>query len=434
MYQIHQRCLRLVLVGFVLGGVSYAFLLGQSTEHQTKPRVRTANVGTYEEFLKKRLPDLSSDKIVLHSTDATQRFDFDQTTGLVPPKSPFGHVEKLPTGDPRVKQYEKELREFLRRRQQVIQIQKEYYQLLSQQYRLHSENLLQPVQPDYFASKVAKWNGPILWAPAAKSTDINLQFGDEARAVFGPIPPFDTTQLGKVTRPDGWTITTGVLVGEVEGNQIELKPNMAKPGNPLEFQHRDAAGNTVKWTTFIDKCDKPSLAGGVTPCGTSSRISRAVKGNVEWIALARKTKSVQKLTADPYWQATNSAYELLGYIGFNRVSGEVAFFDGAYNGIKFNWDAPTVSPGGMGYSDDAGRTVAARTYDDTFRIGCVGCHDNKKATDYNAVHQTSSCGIPRRHIGKCIQPEGPAAISSTRRARTVSCRRLQLYSGSLADS
>ena len=81
---------------------------------------------------------------------------------------------------------------------------------------------------------------------------------------------------------------------------------------------------------------------------------------------------------DPYWMPGNSSYELLGYIGFNRASGEVVFFDGTYNGMKFNWDTPTVPPGGSGYADDTGRALAAQTYDATFRIACVACHDNKK--------------------------------------------------------
>jgi hypothetical protein len=90
----------------------------------------------------------------------------------------------------------------------------------------------------------------------------------------------------------------------------------------------------VKWTTPIDKCDKPSLAGGVTPCGTASRLSRTERENVEWIALARKTKGPEPLAAEQYWSQDDSSYALLGYIGFNRVAGEVAFFDGTYEGMK----------------------------------------------------------------------------------------------------
>jgi hypothetical protein len=223
-----------------------------------------------------------------------------------------------------------------------------------------------------------KWNGGLLWSPASKNTDIVIRFGDEVRSVFGPIPPFDVTTLGKRTTSSGWTIETGLLRVEVDGNVVELKPNTSKMGSPLEFEHRDAKDNFVKWTKIVEKCDKPSLAGGVTPCGTSSRISRAVKGNIEWLALARKTYGVVKLDPDPYWQAENPNYALLGYIGFNRVTGELAFFDGSYAGMKFNWKTANVPPGGTGYNDEPGRALSALTYDATFRIDCAACHDNKE--------------------------------------------------------
>ena len=35
------------------------------------------------------------------------------------------------------------------------------------------------------------WNGDIFWAPASKMGDRVTRFGDEARAVFGPIPDGD---------------------------------------------------------------------------------------------------------------------------------------------------------------------------------------------------------------------------------------------------
>lgn len=361
-------------LAFCLGGS----VGGQQIDHPAQRQVGTSNVGTFEEFLKKRLPDLSAEKITFSEVEAKRRLDVDKATGLVVPRSPFRPAEMLPAGDPRLSQYLKELNEFLQRREQVLQVRKDYVRALNQQRQLRLAFTFQPTQASYIAGKVLKWNGPILWAPASKTTDINLRFGDQARAVFGPIPPFDLTRLGTTSPPNGWTQVTGVLIGEVEGNQIELAPNPNVDGSPLQFEHRDIHGNIVSWTPTIDKCDKPSLAGGVTPCGTSSRISRAVKGNVEWIALARKTYGEQTLSADRYWMPSNSSYALIGYIGFNRISGEVVFFDGTYSGMKFNWDSPTVPPGGAGYSDDAGRVIAAQTYDSTFRIECVACHDNKK--------------------------------------------------------
>jgi hypothetical protein len=356
-------------------------------------QTRTPNPGSFEDFIRRRMSELSDPTKSLSTNPTKPQLNsllaeiskpqtekgIDKTTGLTIPKNPFGKpMEQLPPDDPRTLQYERDLIEFLQRRQQILQLREEYYQALGERNRLLLPTSLPLLQNNYFATKVAQWNGDIFWAPASMTTDINLQFGDEVRAVFGPIPPFDVTTPGKIVRPDGSTIVTGELVVEVDGNRAELKPNTSKSGSPLEFEHRDIQGAFVKWTPTIDKCDKPSLAGGVTPCGTASRLSRVVKGNVEWIALARKTKRVVKLDADPYWMPSNPSYALLGYIGFNRVSGEVAFFDGTYSGLRFDWKAPIVQPGGAGYGDLQGRAIAAMTYDPTFRIDCAACHDNKE--------------------------------------------------------
>ena len=94
-------------------------------------------------------------------------------------------------------------------------------------------------------------NGDIFWAPASASDNPVTRFGDEARAVFGPIPDADCND-DAVTMPI-----------EVDGNGVELRRNVGKPGQPLEFQHRDASGRIVRWTKDIPRCDKPSLAGNV---------------------------------------------------------------------------------------------------------------------------------------------------------------------------
>ena len=213
-------------------------------------------------------------------------------------------------------------------------------------------------------------------------------------------------------------MTTGTLVVEVEGNRAELKPNTSKPGNPPEFEHRDDHGNFVKWTTTIDRCDKPSLAGGVvTPCGTGSRLSRRVKGNVEWIALARKSQGVAPLAADEYWKLDNPSFSLLGYIGFNQVSGEVAFFDGSYSGITFNWNAPLVAPGGSGYGDDQGRAQSSLTYDGSLMARCTLCHDNKAPRIITPHIQMAQWGIeiqigppPSACKPCCLQLPGKSGI------------------------
>jgi mono/diheme cytochrome c family protein len=106
--------------------------------------------------------------------------------------------------------------------------------------------------------------------------------------------------------------------------------------------------------------------------------SRIEKGNVEWIALARKTRGPEVLKAERYWSQEDTSYALLGYIGFNPKTGELAFFDGTYEGMQFNWNSPTIQPGGAGYADEKGRAVASKTYNATFRINCAACHDNKE--------------------------------------------------------
>ena len=48
-----------------------------------------------------------------------------------------------------------------------------------------------PSGPEAFAAAMLRLNGDIFWAPAAASSNIITRFGDEARSVFGPIPPAD---------------------------------------------------------------------------------------------------------------------------------------------------------------------------------------------------------------------------------------------------
>ena len=74
----------------------------------------------------------------------------------------------------------------------------------------------------------------------------------------------------------------------------------------------------------------------------------------------------------------NPAYGKLGYIGFNRHSGELAFFDGSRKANKFSWKQAYAPPGGDGYSDHSGRASSSMIYDSTFTTNCAGCHDNKE--------------------------------------------------------
>ncbi|RRI01976.1 hypothetical protein EH240_13140 [Mesorhizobium tamadayense] len=217
-----------------------------------------------------------------------------------------------------------------------------------------------------FADTVMRWNGDIFWRPASESTNIVTRSGDEARAVFGPIPE------GDCEGPESKTIPR-----EVDGNIVDLRPNPAKQGHPLEFEHRDQNGNEVKWTATLPKCDKPSLAGSATFCGLNSRLARVVRGNVEWLFLCRKSHYSQEVSTDPYWLGSDPRFSLFGTIGFNRQSGEIVFFDGRKDRGVFDWSKTFVPPGGHSYSDSVGRAEAEAFYDPTFQVPCHACHDNK---------------------------------------------------------
>ncbi|MDM9625613.1 hypothetical protein QTL95_06890 [Rhizobium sp. S152] len=216
------------------------------------------------------------------------------------------------------------------------------------------------------AEIVDRLNGDILWAPATASTDVVTRMGDEARSVFGPIPDIDCGDASAKTIPL-----------EIDGNIVDLKPNPGKAGHPLEFEHRDISGAVVKWTSEIAACDKPSLAGNVTYCGMNSRVTRKVKGSVEWVALCRKSRANLEIDPEPYWQESDPTFARLGIIGFNRLTGEIVFFDGANDRHSFDWRKPFVPPGGHSYFDQEGRAAASVLYDPGFEIQCSACHDNK---------------------------------------------------------
>ena len=318
------------------------------------------------------------------SLTTKEKQSLDEPTGLVIPRNPHGHRYSQLPDDALSKKFVTEIGEFLKQRETLLKAKDDFqHSRETQNFNLLLANDFLGNAQEYFISRVTDWNGSIFWAPASKSNDIIIRAGDEIRSVFGSIPSFDVTTLGERINSDRWRIVTTNLPTEVDGNRVQLRPNSALPGTPLQFEHTDVNGNHVKWTTTIEKCDKPSLAGGVTPCGAASRISRAVKGNVEWLSLARKATRVEILKADSYWSPDDPTYALLGYIGFNRVSGEVAFFDGSYpaNGSdphRFNWNVIVVPPGGTGYADDNGRQVSSGMYDPKFRVDCAACHDNKE--------------------------------------------------------
>lgn len=287
----------------------------------------------------------------------------DRLTGCIPPPPLPGPIVKiLPEGW----QYDRHVRDL-----RAFQACRELV-LLSRERRSSGVELVgldrSALEARSFADAVLRWNGDIFWKPASASSNVVTRFGDEARAVFGPIPE------GDCAAPEARTIPV-----EVEGHVVDLVPNPGKPSHPLEFEHRDIAGKVVKWTEHVSQCDKPSLAGEVTYCGLNSRLNRVVRGNVEWLFLCRKSSTSLEVSPTPYWQRANPKFARLGTIGFNRRTGEIVFFDGRKDRAEFDWSEPFVPPGGRSYADRAGRAAAEALYDPTFEIQCFACHDNKNA-------------------------------------------------------
>lgn len=292
-----------------------------------------------------------------------QNAQCDRTTGCIAPVRPQVVAADVLPDDEVHGRYVRELESFRLCRQVA---------LFSRDARgngLHPIDFASPGLEEFtFADIVQRWNGAHLWAPASASLETITRFGDEVRAVLGPIPEGDCSDK------DARTLTL-----QVDGNIVDLKPNLSKEGHPLEFEHRDATDNVVKWTSGISQCDKPSLAGSAVYCGLNSRLSRVKRGNVEWLFFCRKSSPSGEVTPTPYWQRSNPKFALLGVIGFNRQTGETAFFDGRKDREEFDWSQTFVPPGGASYEDRKGRETAERLYDPTFRIECSACHDNKSA-------------------------------------------------------
>ncbi|MEX2745078.1 hypothetical protein AB3480_27905 [Rhizobium mongolense] len=237
-----------------------------------------------------------------------------------------------------------------------------------------------------------RWNGDVLWAPATASTDPVTKFGDEARSVFGPIP--DGVCTGPNSRPVGL---------EVDGNAVRLEPNSSKAGAPLEFAHRDVEGRLVKWTTVVDRCDKPSLAGDVTFCAMNSRVGRITRNHVQWLFLCRKSSESLEIEADSYWTETDPRFSRYSAIGFNDVTGEIAFLDGRKDRSVFDWRDRFPPPGGTSYGDAAGRRAAEELYDGSAKVDCVLCHDNKKPTVIDPHMQQARVGyFESRHDPRAV--------------------------------
>lgn len=237
-----------------------------------------------------------------------------------------------------------------------------------------------------------QWNGDVLWAPATASNDPVTKFGDEARSVFGAIP--DGICTGPNSRPIGI---------EVDGNAVRLEPNPSKAGAPLEFAHRDVEDRLVKWTTAVDRCDKPSLAGGVTFCAMNSRVGRVARDHVQWLFLCRKSSESLEIAPDSYWTEADPRFSRYSAIGFNDVTGEIAFLDGRKDRSVFDWRERFPPPGGTSYDDSAGRRAAEELYDGGAKVDCVLCHDNKKPTVIDPHMQQARVGyFESRHDPRAV--------------------------------
>lgn len=283
-------------------------------------------------------------------------------------------------------------------------------------------------RPMSLYERLLRWNGEVLWAPATASSDPVTKFGDEARSVFGPMP--DGVCTGPASRQLGL---------EVDGNVVKLEPNPSKTGSPLEFAHRDVNGRLVKWTTEINRCDKPSLAGGVTFCAMNSRIGFVKRNHVQWLFLCRKSTDSPEIKPDSYWTATDPRFSRYSAIGFNDVTGEIAFLDGRKDRSVFDWRERFPPPGGRSYGDKAGRREAEDLYDGGFAVNCALCHDNKKPAVVDPHMQQARVGYlegrndPRAAFGlgnflpgRIARPDAPF--------RVVGSGFMDAHGGTLAEA
>ncbi len=310
----------------------------------------------------------------------------DRTTGCIAPTPPRGAILDVLPRDGTHDRYVRELEDFQFCRQ-LVQLSRN-----AKVNHLHSIGFRAPeLEAIAFAETAQRWNGSFLWEPASASVDTITRFGDEARAVFGPIPEGDCSDSAARTIPL-----------QIDGNIVDLKSNPGKAGHPLEFEHRDTAGNVVKWTSRIARCDKPSLAGSATYCGLNSRLGRVEKGNVEWLFFCRKSSPSGEVEPTPYWQRSNPKFALFGVIGFNRRTGEITFFDGRKDRSEFDWSQKFVPPAGHSYSDRSGRAAAEALYDPTFQVECSACHDNKSPYVITPSIQQARVGFAGNHDPKAV--------------------------------
>src|SRR5207302_9901632 len=116
------------------------------------------------------------------------------------------------------------------------------------------------------------------------------------------------------------SVSSQRLALEVDGNQVDI----ADHNGSLEFQSTDPGG-AASWLGSgpISRCDKPSIAGGVTFCGMNSRLVRTSNGSLSYLVLCRKSPSGSAgPTPTDFWSGSNSKFDVLGFIIYNSASGE----------------------------------------------------------------------------------------------------------------
>jgi hypothetical protein len=173
--------------------VSLAFVT-IGTSFGSAQEIHIPGPGSFEEFARQRLGTTSTELLT-----TLNRLGADLGTALDRPKSPVPHpMERLPANDPQTGEYGRQLTDFLERTDQLRQLTEQFDQQVRRKAQVKQlSGTARLPQFNYVAQKIGAWNGDIFWAPASKETDVNLRYADEVRAVFGPIPPFDVTQVGK---------------------------------------------------------------------------------------------------------------------------------------------------------------------------------------------------------------------------------------------
>ncbi len=114
--------------------------------------------------------------------------------------------------------------------------------------------------------------------------------------------------------------------------------------------------------------------------------------------------------------------ELRFGIGFNRLTGETAFFDGRKDRREFDWSEKFAPPGGVSYSDSRGRAAAEALYDPTFQVECSACHDNKSPYVITPSVQQARVGYLDRSDSNAIAFSLGNLLPKTARRRSTPFR------------